>query len=598
MTANKSSLARLTAAKSRLDVASILDIDIKSLTYLLYKKPNEKKYSSFEIKKKNGGTRIIHAPDAPLKSLQKKLAAVLQACLVEIEEKTGKRNAASHGFRPGKGILSNASVHRNRRYVLNLDLKDFFPTITFPRIRGFFIKDRNFNLHEDVATILAQIACFESKLPQGSPCSPIISNMIAGILDFHLSRLAFAHGCTYTRYADDLTFSTNKKNFPPAIAGLVPESAHDWKLGKPLKGLIKKSGFEVNDSKTRMQYKASRQVVTGIVVNKKVNVPAEYRRLVRAYVHSLVSTGSYNLSGHSIKAAAESPEVVLGTVSQLHGMLGFIHSVDGVYRAEIEVNSYNYPGIKIDSKNPTGSLAIYRKFLFYTRFYANELPLIICEGKTDNVYISNAIHQGKSRYPGFLKKDASNKDVLAFRFFKYARKHRKKKDIHLPNYSTARILGNGSGGGPNLAALISNYRKESQKFKTAPQGKPVIFIVDNDSGGQPVFSAIKNICGYKVNGSEEFIHVFDNIYVIPIPLNGRPKSSIEDLFSEKDKSKTVDGKPFDFSKDADKSTAGKASFAYDYVAKQPSQIDWSGFDPLLESLAKVQAHCEKHLAQI
>ncbi|WP_081087743.1 reverse transcriptase domain-containing protein [Burkholderia stagnalis] len=125
-----------------------------------------------------------------VKSLQRKLADRLEQCLTLIEGTTGLTNPSSHGFRRGKSILTNAATHRNRRFVFNVDLQDFFPSITGKRIRGLLIKDRKFGFHKDVATTIAHIACHNGELPQGGPCSPVISNMIASVLDFHLSRLA------------------------------------------------------------------------------------------------------------------------------------------------------------------------------------------------------------------------------------------------------------------------------------------------------------------------------------------------------------------------------------------------------------------------
>lgn len=342
--APKSALERFQYASSRAALASLLSIEPKDLTYLLYVLKNSEKYSLFSIPRKGGGLREINAPIPKIKSLQRRLAEGLELCVADIARLTGRSNSASHGFCPGKSILSNASVHRNKRYVFNLDLKDFFPTITGGRIRGFLINDKNFKLHKDVATTIAHIACLEGKLPQGSPCSPVISNLIAGILDFHLARLAKTNGCRYTRYADDITFSTNKKDFPKSIA-FCEKDAHRWEIGKQLQGLIIKSGFVVNEKKTRMQYKTSRQQVTGLVVNTKVNVTREYRKLVRAYVFSLVNHGRYTIKtvvkddkGRLVEETEE------GRRSQLHGMLGFIHSVDNVYQSDVRDHPYNYPG--------------------------------------------------------------------------------------------------------------------------------------------------------------------------------------------------------------------------------------------------------------
>ena len=101
-------------------------------------------------------------------------------------------------------------MHVGSKYVLNIDLQDFFDSFNFGRVRGFFIKNRNFQLNPDVATVIAQIACYDNKLPQGSPCSPVITNLISHSLDIRLASLAKKYKCTYTRYADDITFSTRE----------------------------------------------------------------------------------------------------------------------------------------------------------------------------------------------------------------------------------------------------------------------------------------------------------------------------------------------------------------------------------------------------
>jgi RNA-directed DNA polymerase len=110
----------------------------------------------------------------------------------------------------------------------SMPIKDFFPSINFGRVLGLFTKDRNFPLEPKVATVIAQIPCHNNQLPQGSPCSPVISNLIAHLLDIHLNKVARAGRCTHTRYVDDLTFSTNEKDFPTAVARLVSGSSDAW----------------------------------------------------------------------------------------------------------------------------------------------------------------------------------------------------------------------------------------------------------------------------------------------------------------------------------------------------------------------------------
>src|SRR6266446_8198131 len=211
-------LATLKAATSLSDVAKLLDFKPKAVSYILYKHPEATKYKTFQIPKRNGGQRTIKAPVDALKLLQRRLSDLLQDCVDEINTAKQRKDRAAHGFKRKRSIITNARQHRHRRWVFNLDLEDFFPSINFGRVRGFLLKNRDFELHEDVATVIAQIACHENALPQGSPCSPVISNLIAHILDVRLVHLAASARCVYSRYADDLTFSTNHRQFPPDIA--------------------------------------------------------------------------------------------------------------------------------------------------------------------------------------------------------------------------------------------------------------------------------------------------------------------------------------------------------------------------------------------
>ena len=296
-----SRLAALKTSTSRSNVARLLDFRPKALSYILYKKPEAQKYTTFQIPKRNGGQRTIKAPIPALKLVQQRLSDYLQDCVEEININKNRKDRAAHGFKRKRSIITNARQHRHRRYVFNIDLEDFFPSIHFGRVRGFLIKNRDFELHEDVATVIAQIACHENSLPQGSPCSPVISNLVAHLLDMRLVSLASAAGCTYSRYADDLTFSTNKKDFPADIA--VPSGAegesHLWVPGMELQNVIERTGFRIHAAKTHLMYRTSRQNVTGLVVNDKVNVRCEYRHNVRAMVHRLVRTGEFQICGHN-----------------------------------------------------------------------------------------------------------------------------------------------------------------------------------------------------------------------------------------------------------------------------------------------------------
>lgn len=231
-----SSLSRLKSCKNLSDLAHLIGYEPKKLSYILYKIPDVSKHSEFEIPKATKGVRKISAPIPELKLAQGRMARVLQECLTEIEkgEAHGENCILSHGFKRHLSISTNGARHVGRKWVLNFDLKDFFPSINFGRVRGFFMKNKHFLLEEKVATIVAQLACHNGSLSQGAPTSPVISNLVANHLDIRLSKIATKNRCTYTRYADDITFSTNKREFPESIAAdrNADKSAGEWNLSK------------------------------------------------------------------------------------------------------------------------------------------------------------------------------------------------------------------------------------------------------------------------------------------------------------------------------------------------------------------------------
>jgi hypothetical protein len=450
-----SRLARLKAARSLGDVARLLDFRPKAVSYILFKQPAATRYNTFQIPKRNGGQRTIMAPIDALKLLQRRLSDLLQDCLDEINAAKNRKDRTAHGFKRKRSIITNARQHRHRRWVFNLDLEDFFPSINFGRVRGFLLKNRDFALHEDVATVIAQIACHDNALPQGSPCSPVISNLVAHLLDMRLVKLASEAGCTYSRYADDLTFSTNKKEFPEAIAvpsGTEGVACHSWLPGEPLQRVIERTGFRINAKKTYLMYRASRQDVTGLVVNEKISVRSEYRQNLRAMVHSLVQTGAFEILGVTQKDGRAILEKRSGTLDELHGMLGFVDSVE-VYNRTQTADS---PSVEMSSRE-----RVYREFLIYSQFYAAQLPTIICEGETDNVYLTHAIRSLATEYPDLVEVMPDKKIRLKVRLYKY------------PRSSTARLLGLKDGGSGVLGTFIAAYKKETSHFNGPGLTNPV-----------------------------------------------------------------------------------------------------------------------------
>ncbi|MFR9252124.1 MAG: reverse transcriptase domain-containing protein [Oscillospiraceae bacterium] len=219
-----------------------------------------------------------------------------------IWEVKGVRPAISHGFEKGKSIITNAKIHRNKRYVVNLDIENFFGTFHFGRIVGFFEKNRYFRLPHEVAITIAQITCYNGTLPQGAPSSPIITNYICQVLDRRLLLLAREYRLDYTRYADDITFSTNDIHFTDKYRAFL--DAVDTE--------IQRAGFRINSKKTRLLFESSRQEVTGLTVNKKINSNKQFRKETRAMAHHMYANGEFSIAGDS------------GTLEQLEGRFSFI----------------------------------------------------------------------------------------------------------------------------------------------------------------------------------------------------------------------------------------------------------------------------------
>jgi RNA-directed DNA polymerase len=289
------------------DFAGLFGLNYRQLSGIIYS--SEPKYFSFSIPKASGGTRRITAPKKRLKTLQRRLNYVLQ-CVYEPK-------AAVHGFVPQRSTVTNAEAHTGAELVLNLDLKGFFPSINFGRIRGL-LSSYPYGLPENVATVVAQTCTFNDVLAQGAPTSPTIANMICGVLDSRLTSLAEECRAIYTRYADDITFSTTQHQMPNRLVEETrTESASpmDVTLGNQLTGIIRKNGFAVNQEKVRLQRSTERQEVTGLVVNEFVNVPRELVRQVRAMLHAWRKFGLANAHDHHVRKYYGSEETTDNSVS-------------------------------------------------------------------------------------------------------------------------------------------------------------------------------------------------------------------------------------------------------------------------------------------
>jgi len=571
-----SALESLKHAKSLHDVAALLGYSPSGLSFILYKIPKNRKYVTFAIPKKGGGERQIDAPVPRLKVLQKKLADILYQCARDIEDATKQKNTLSHAFRNQYSIITNAHRHTARRYVLNLDLQNLFPTLNFGRVRGFFIKNKHFGIEPNVATIIAQIACNDGVLPQGSPCSPIVSELVTHFLDVRLARLASQNKCTYTRYADDITFSTNQKDFPTALAAQTDEGR---KLGDSLRERIEHSGFKINDAKTRMQCRGSRQNVTGLIVNKKVNIPASYYKLSRAMVHSFLTTGKYTHDGEE----ATSIEILEGVLNHVYHVKERLIDIN----ISKENNAAKRKKLLVEHNKskyeyPSAIRVLYHKLIFYKHFIDPKHPLILCEGPTDPVYLKAAIRKLAAAHPK-LAAVAKGSLTLKIKFFKYSQQS---KDILQLR-----------GGVSDLKYFLLHWKKLLPNFGNKPTKHPVIVFIDNDSGSEEIFSVLSNLFNVTANLKTDlpFYHLGGHLYLIKTPMKGGDGSSyIENFLPDAALQTLIEGKSFSPNKEHQAPNEyGKVILAEKVVRPNAAVIDFSGFESILARIDAVIEDYEK-----
>ena len=303
------------------DLAKLLGIEYKQLRFLVYHRDVVKvdHYTRYTIPKKKGGVRNIAAPKSTMKVTQRKI-------LEEILSKISVSEQA-HGFLKGKSVVSGAEVHvKQPELLINMDLEDFFPTVTFERVRGMF---KAFGYSGYIASLLAVICTYceripieikgetkyvktsERILPQGSPASPMITNILCIKLDKRLSGLATKYDFVYTRYADDMSFSLQEEK-------TLEDANSDINkfCGLVLK-IVSEEGFKINKSKTKFLKKNNRQSVTGIVINNdNIGVPRKWVKRLRAAI--------YNAN----KVKTKEGSVPADTINEISGMVSWLKSVN------------------------------------------------------------------------------------------------------------------------------------------------------------------------------------------------------------------------------------------------------------------------------
>ena len=260
-------------------------------------------YRLFTLPKKAGGSRKIHAPKPALKMVQWALAPFFRTLFTPA--------ACSFGFERGRGIVENARVHVGQDWVLNADIRDFFPSISTARLQGLFLSDWGPRMSVYMAQCFARLVTHQGRLPQGAPSSPVLTNLVAADLDIRLQGLALHFGCRYSRYVDDITFSSSGQN---ALHEVMPR----------LFRIVASEGFELNPEKTRLQSASMRQGVTGLVLTSAksdvapcVSVPREFRRHTRSMLYAWRANGLIEVSRRSGQTPQEFARSAEGRIAHI-----------------------------------------------------------------------------------------------------------------------------------------------------------------------------------------------------------------------------------------------------------------------------------------
>lgn len=270
-------------------------------------------YIDFSIPKKNGKLRHISSPIHELK--------IVQSCLNLILQEKYHPTAAAMGFVPGRSVADNARVHMGQNYVYNIDVKDFFPSISQGRVFAM-LQQSPYSFDKATASIIADLCCYKGVLPQGAPTSPILTNIICERLDWRLSKLAKRYNLKYSRYADDISF-----------CGMVNVFHKDGRFVEELQHYIQKEGFTINPEKTRLNTIGDRQEVTGLTVNEKPNVSKHYVKSLRTMIYNWEKLGReeaqkkmaliYQKAGkQSVKGIPQIENVIQGKLNYLKMIKG------------------------------------------------------------------------------------------------------------------------------------------------------------------------------------------------------------------------------------------------------------------------------------
>lgn len=563
-----SNLQLLKQCQNRQDLANLLILDYKLFCYTLYSQPIHNNYKKAIIYKKNGSPREILAPNKQLKFIQQKLALLLNNIFDEINF---RKTQLCYSYRKDSeqkyGFHENAKLHTKSKLVINIDLEDFFTNITFSRIVGFFHKNKNLKINYDICITIAQIACYrdpntnDSYLPQGSPCSPIISNFLGTILDERLFKLSRRKKFIYSRYSDDLTFSFTTNLIPQDI---VQKTGNIWTLNKTLINTINSCQFKINKDKIIIRDQHQRQQVTGLTVNKKANINKNYYKYTRAMINKYCKSGLYERSAHHSLGIDFSEKSLIGIANHIKNIKQLDYSHTNAIDKGLEPLQI-YKNLKGFSKS-------YIELLFHIHFVHHSKIKIICEGKTDPQHIYNYL-----RNTTLFKKD--HFELISF-------------EKHLKSFSQPLKI---SGGTGDLCHFVKIYL-EIYKSVDIPR-YPTIIFVDNDPAGNSVFNcASKNSTDYKekklLKNTIRTAHVYKNLYLVQL-IGHYP--GIEYLYSSHLLDEKIDGKIFNISNDGieSKNEYGKFIFFHRIIKPLGNKIYLGKFRYLCFSFSQIAKNLKK-----
>jgi RNA-directed DNA polymerase len=293
---------------------------------------NKPNYITYHLPKKKNGIRAINAPIGRLKNLQKKLNRHLQGVYSSFKPDCATGFVLhTDGSNLKANIVENALPHIGKKYVLNMDIKDFFSSISDQRIYTIF-REAPFCFDTQIASALTYLVTTNDCLPQGAPSSPILSNFACLLLDKKLTAFSNQNNWNYTRYADDLTFSSNVAFTSVQI---------DF-----IKQVLMQEGFEPNEKKFRVRTFNKKQLVTGLVVNEKVNIDRKMLKKTRAMLYDLRVNGASKAAQNHLKTEYRpSKDDQLIFLQKLNGTINFIGQIrgkeDAIYvKMKSEFSSY------------------------------------------------------------------------------------------------------------------------------------------------------------------------------------------------------------------------------------------------------------------